>query len=58
MDRYLHKTQTQETNIHALSGIRIRDPAIKRLQTYALDRTVTDIGHLSPTLFPNIQHIV
>ena len=26
-DRYLHNTQTQDTNIHALIGIRTRDPS-------------------------------
>ena len=37
-----HNTkQTQETNIHALSGIRNRELSIRRLQTHALDRTAT-----------------
>ena len=37
-DRYLNSMQqTQETNTHALSGIRTRNSAIERQQTYALD---------------------
>jgi hypothetical protein len=43
--RYLHNTQqTQEKNIHAPEGFEPAIPAIKRLQTYALDRTATGIG--------------
>jgi hypothetical protein len=38
-----HNTQTQQTNIHAPSGIRTRDPS-KRPQTYALDRAASGIG--------------
>ena len=42
---YLHnKQQTQETNIHASAVFEPAIPGIKRLQTYALDRTVTGIG--------------
>ena len=41
--RYLHNTQeTQETNIHTLSGILTRDP----LKQAALDRTATGFGCL------------
>jgi hypothetical protein len=41
---YLHDAQlTQQKNIHAHRGIEPAIPAIKRLQTYALDRTVTTI---------------
>jgi hypothetical protein len=39
-----HNIETQETNIHVLSGIRNRDPATKQPQTYALDRAVTEVG--------------
>jgi hypothetical protein len=43
--RYLHNTQqTQEMNIHAFAGFEPAIPAIKRLQTYALDRTAPRIG--------------
>jgi hypothetical protein len=44
--RYLHNTQqTHETNIHALCGIRTRDPRkIERPQTHALDRADTMIS--------------
>jgi len=42
----LYKIQTQETNIHAVSGIRTRDLRNERLQTYASDCTGTGIGDL------------
>jgi hypothetical protein len=38
-----HNIETQETNIHALSGIRTATPATKRPQTYALDRAATEV---------------
>jgi len=37
--------QMQETNIHAVSGIRTRHFSIKRLQNYALERTASEIGN-------------
>jgi hypothetical protein len=43
--RYLNNTQqTQETNIHALSGIWTQIPALQRRQTYALGHKDTGIG--------------
>ena len=42
----LYNTQTQETNIHAMSGIRTRDLRNQRFQTYASDCTGTGIGEL------------
>jgi hypothetical protein len=42
---YLHNTQqTRETNIHAVSGIRTRDPCNQVPQTYDLDRRASGIG--------------
>jgi hypothetical protein len=41
-----HNIETQETNIHALSGIDPATPATKRPQTYALDRAVTEVGYV------------
>jgi hypothetical protein len=35
-----HNIETQETNIHALSGIRTKRP-----QTYALDRAAIEVGN-------------
>jgi len=44
---YVHNTQqTVQTTFHAVSGIWTGDPAIKRLQTSALDRTATWLGWL------------
>jgi hypothetical protein len=45
---YLHRT-IQQTNIHALSEIRTRDPSNQVAKTYALDRAATGIGSV-----PNI----
>ena len=39
-----YTTHTQKTNIRALRGIRTREPAIKRLQTCALDRLAIGFG--------------
>jgi hypothetical protein len=42
---YLHKTtQHRNTNIHALSVIRILDPSNQAAKTYALGRAATEIG--------------
>lgn len=44
-ERYLHNTlQIRETNIHALSGFRTRDPTNRAAATYILDRMATAIG--------------
>ena len=43
---YLHSTQTQATNIFALSGIRTLSPS-NRLQTYAVDSSAIGIGRFS-----------
>jgi hypothetical protein len=49
--RYLrNKQQTQETNIHVLRGFEPLIPAIKQLQTYALDCTATGIGRWQNSL--------
>jgi len=43
--RYLHNTQqTHQTNSPALSGIELVITAIKRLQTYALDKCFSTAG--------------
>ena len=47
----LHNAQqTQETNIHVLSGIRIRGPSNRALETNVLDRTATGIGIMIVTV--------
>ena len=38
--------QMQETNTHAVSGIRTRHFSIKRLQNYALERTASEIDNI------------
>ena len=43
--RYLHNTQ--EKNIHALSGVITRDPSSQAEQTYALDSMATGIVYVS-----------
>lgn len=44
---FLHETkQTQMTNIHVLSGVRIRDPKIQEAADLALDRKATGICHI------------
>ena len=45
--RYLHNTQ--EKNIHALSGFITRDPSSQADKTYALDHMATGIGSVSVT---------
>jgi hypothetical protein len=46
--RYIHNTQqTEETIIRVLIWIKPAIPAIKQLQTYALDRTAAGIGKFS-----------
>jgi len=48
--RYLHsKQQSQDPNIHALSGIQTRDQAIEPLQTYALDHKTKETGYIKLT---------
>jgi hypothetical protein len=49
-----HNLETQETNIHALSGIRTGDLATKRPQTYALDRAATEVGINNP--YPQLNN--
>jgi hypothetical protein len=39
-----HNLQTQETNVHAPTGIRTRDPSNQAAKTYALDGAATGIG--------------
>ena len=54
--RYLHNTQpTQETNIHAVTGIRTPTfPAFEWPQTYALAPTATRISH-EPFTYLRVQ---
>jgi hypothetical protein len=39
-----HNTERQETNIHALSGIRTHDPSNQPAKIHASDRTATVTG--------------
>jgi hypothetical protein len=38
------KQETRQTNIHALARFEPANPEIRRLQTYALERTATGTG--------------
>ena len=44
--RYLHNTQTQDTNIYALCGIRTRDHSNPAAADLPLDHTATRIGYV------------
>jgi hypothetical protein len=44
---FANTQHSQETDIHALHGIRNSGPAIKRPQTYVLDRNAIEIGMTS-----------
>jgi hypothetical protein len=39
-----HNIETQETNIHALNGIRTRDPSNQAAADLTLDRAATEVG--------------
>ena len=44
-DLYLYNAQhSQQTNIHAVSGIRTRNPSKRAAEGYALDRAAAEIG--------------
>jgi hypothetical protein len=45
-DLYLTTHKSQQTDIHALAGIRNRNPSKLKVQTHTLDRAATGKGSL------------